>query len=350
MSDVFSTDHLEQLRRALADSAVAEIPAETPAATLERLVRLGLDRLPLPGRGRTLLRWQALATVAEHDLSLAKLYEGHTDALAILHEFTGHDTVVQGTWGVWGAEAPPERLHIASAPTADGHVILNGVKRWCSGAASAQHALATAWHADDPRPQLVHVDLRQASVTVESGAWAAVGMAGSPALDVRMDGARARPIGEPGDYLGRPGFWHGGAGVAACWYGGALAIARSLHVATSDTTRRADALRSAALGRVDMHLHATAALLRELADEIDAEPETDARAGCLRARLAAEACATQVLDEVGRALGAVPYCRDAAFARMAADLPVFIRQSHADRDFASLGGALQELGGPAWML
>ena len=57
----------------------------------------------------------------------------------------------------------------------------------------------------------------------------------------------------------------------------------------------------------------------------------------LRVRLTAELCAKVLLDEAGRALGAAAYCRDPHFARMAADLPVFVRQSHAERDFAALG-------------
>jgi hypothetical protein len=36
-------------------------------------------------------------------------------------------------------------------------------------------------------------------------------------------------------------------------------------------------------------------------------------------------------------LGATPFCRDSHFARLAADLPVFVRQSHAEKDLAQLG-------------
>lgn len=53
---------------------------------LQALVNEGLDQLPLPARGQTLERWRALACVAGHDLGLCKLYEGHTDALAIMAE------------------------------------------------------------------------------------------------------------------------------------------------------------------------------------------------------------------------------------------------------------------------
>lgn len=67
-------------------AALATLDDATPAEALRALVAAGLDRLPRPGHGATLERWRALAAVGAHDLSLAKLFEGHTDALAILHE------------------------------------------------------------------------------------------------------------------------------------------------------------------------------------------------------------------------------------------------------------------------
>lgn len=148
--------------------------------------------------------------------------------------------------------------------------------------------------------------------------------------------------------MNRPGFWHGGAGIAACWYGGACAIARAVHTAClkqassaeSSTPSPASAFRLAHLGAIDVALGQTAALLREAAAWIDAGPRANAMAVALRVRASAEASAMQVLHHAGRALGATPYCRDAHYARMAADLPVFIRQSHAEQDLAALAAAL----------
>ena len=70
----------------------------------------------------------------------------------------------------------------------------------------------------------------------------------------------------------------------------------------------------------------------------------------MRARLAAEGCATTVLDEAGRALGAAAFCRNGRFARAAADLPVFVRQSHAERDFVALAERVVSTGSPPWSL
>ena len=91
---------------------------------LDALVGAGLDRLPLPAGGATLQRWQALARVAGHDLGLCKLYEGHTDALAIMAEL-GCPVPPGTTWGTWAAEPPQARVHaVADGP----HCRLSGTK------------------------------------------------------------------------------------------------------------------------------------------------------------------------------------------------------------------------------
>ena len=308
-----------------------------------------LGDLPLPGGGSTLQRWQALAAVAQFDLALAKLYEGHTDALAIMAEL-GEPiaSCAEGSWGVWASEAPGGKTTFEAV--ANDEVRLYGAKFWCSGAATADNALLTAWAADGSGPQLVRLALDQPGIHVDANAWEAVGMVGSASLDVTFDGARAHRVGQVGDYLSRPGFWQGGAGVAACWYGGARGIAQTLHnaVMTAPPTGRSP-FRLAALGKIELALHSTACVLRDAAAWIDAHPAADASQVALTCRLAAEQCARQVLDEAGRALGAGAFCRDAKFARAAADLPVFIRQSHAERDFAALGERTADAAQP-WAL
>ena len=323
-----------------------------------------MGSLPLPGAGHTLQRWQALAAVAAQGLPLAKLYEGHTDALAILSELgeihalddadnaDGADDVDNPTkpinrgiatqppsWGVWAAEMPASRVVIT--PLQGAAVQLDGTKFWCSGALAVSHGLLTAWHADGSGPQLVRVAMQQSGVSVSSASWVAVGMAESASVDVSFTNARAYTVGKPGEYLSRPGFWQGGAGIAACWYGGAVGLGLALHEALAAMPAASRSpYKMAALGKVDMALHSTALLLRDAARWIDVNPLGDASSMALRVRLAAEACAKTVLDEAGRALGAAAFCRNARFARAAADLPVFIRQSHGERDFAALADRL----------
>lgn len=295
---------------------------------LRALVEAGLDQLPLPGGGQTLERFQRLAEVGGHHLGLCKLYEGHTDALAIIQQLGG-SPAPSSTWGMWAAEPPQARVRVSQGQ----RVALNGRKAWCSGAAVLSHALLTAWDEHD-RQQLVAVALDQPGVTVTDQGWQAVGMSATASVEVLFEGAEAQAIGNPGDYLQRPGFWQGGIGIAACWYGAAQSIAERLrrHCAHSEEPHAL-----AHLGAVDSALHAAAQVLRTSALTIDAAPLDDAERLARRARAVVEQAAEQVIRHVGHAVGAGPYCKDRQFARLIADLPVFLRQSHAERDLAALG-------------
>jgi alkylation response protein AidB-like acyl-CoA dehydrogenase len=296
---------------------------------LRRLVEAGLDQLPLPGSGRTLERFQRLAEVGGHDLGLCKLYEGHTDALAIMAQLGGEPTS-GSTWGMWAAEPPNARVRVSRQGLS---VRLDGRKAWCSGAAVLSHALITAWDENDCQ-QLVAVALDQSSVKVTEQGWQAVGMGATGSVEVLFDGAEAQLIGHPGDYLQRPGFWQGGIGIAACWYGAAHSLAERLR---TQCAQREEPHALAHLGAVDSALHAAAQVLRAGALAIDHSPQDNAELLARRARAVVEQTAEQVIFHVGHALGAGPYCKDRQFARLIADLPVFLRQSHAERDLAALG-------------
>ena len=82
--------------------------------------------LPQPGHGQTARRWTVLAAVAEQNLTVARVLEAHSDALAILAEAGA--PVPSGTWGVFAAEAEPHRL-TATESGQDGQVDLTGSSR-----------------------------------------------------------------------------------------------------------------------------------------------------------------------------------------------------------------------------
>ncbi len=288
---------------------------------------------PLPGAGQTRERWRHLTEAARIDLVGARMLEAHADATAILRELAPSLAPEAGhLWGVWAAE-PPAPIVVARE-TADG-IVLTGRKLWCSGAHLCTHALVTAH--DGERRTLYAVALSADGVQPVPDSWHAVGMAKSDSGAVDFVDVPATPVGSPGEYLTRPGFWHGGIGVAACWHGGALALAQTLR-----DRAREDPYRLAHLGAVDAALFAAECVLDSAAEDLDRDP-LDRRAAQIRARRVRaiiESAATEVLDRVGRALGAGPLCDDAAHAQLVADLTVYLRQSHAERDLADLGRLL----------
>ncbi|GAA2524160.1 acyl-CoA dehydrogenase family protein [Winogradskya humida] len=295
-----------------------------------------LPDLPLPGHGATAERFRGLADLARQDLVAARLGEGHADAVAILTELGA--PVSGERWGVWAAAPRSLRARL----TDDGWRI-SGDRPWCSGAQWCTDALVTAAADDGVRLFSVRNTAPQAQPL--DGTWPAVGMAGSDSRTVRFTDAEALPVGGVGDYVHRPGFWHGGVGVAACWFGGALGVADALYAAARDKDLGPHAL--AHLGGVAVALGAARAVLAEAAAAIDADPHRDAQALAVRTRATVESAATEVLDRVGRALGAGPLCRDGEHAQRVADLTVYLRQSHAESDLEQLGRlAVDE--DPAW--
>jgi hypothetical protein len=306
--------------------AVVDVEAAFAAA-----VAAGRLDLPLPGSGSTARRWAAFAELAEQDLSLARLGEGHADALAILAELGAGAPAPGSRWGVWAAQPPGPGL---TARPGTGGWRLDGVKQYCSGAAICTDAVVTATAPDGNRLFAVAV----APLKPIDGTWPATGMARSDTRSVCFADVPAEPVGPVGGYTGRPGFAHGGAGVAACWYGGARAVGRALLRAASGRDVGPHAL--AHLGAVDVELRTARSALAEAAAEIDADPrdrDRGAHGRALRVRALVEAAATNVMDRVGRALGAEPLGHDAAHSRRVADLTVYLRQHHAERSLAELG-------------
>ncbi|GLZ55720.1 acyl-CoA dehydrogenase [Actinomycetospora sp. NBRC 106378] len=303
-----------------------------PSAVLEvHTVPPGLSEVldDLAAAPDTAGRWRVLAALGARDLVAARLAEAHADATGILRQLGGEPPGPDSLWGVWAARAPHAVVEADHGP--DGWT-LSGASPWSSGSDRCTDALVVAGD------RLFAVRLDRPTVVAGEDPWRGLGMAGSGTTTVRFHHTPARPVGEPGDYLDRPGFWHAAAGVAAVWFGGAVGATDPLRRRVRDG--RGDAHDAAHLGRVDAALGAAAALLREAAAAADADVDTvdAARRRALVVRATVEVAVETALRSTGRATGPGPLAHDARHARHVADLEVYVRQSHAERDLATLGG------------
>lgn len=296
--------------------------------TVRRWLADGLLDLPLPASGATAVRWRRLSELAEIDLVAARIAEAHTDAVAILDELGAKAPLPGQLWGVWAAESSAQ---VVTASTDGDEVTLSGVKPWCSGAGFCTHALVTARRPDGERA-LYAVSLTDPFARPLPSDWSNPGMAESDTRSVQFTEAPAVAVGAPGAYLRRPGFWYGAIGVAACWLGGARAVAAPLY------EKAADEHALAHLGAVDAALTAASAVLEAAAAQIDAVDEiSHGELLARRVRAVVEHAVDETLVRTGRALGPAPLCTDAEHAQRVADLTVYVRQSHAERDLAALG-------------
>jgi alkylation response protein AidB-like acyl-CoA dehydrogenase len=293
--------------------------------------------LPLPGSGHTAERWHRLAELTQADVVAGRLAEAHTDAVAILAELRGPDPKPDQLWGVWAAESRDAVLRVNGSGD---EVTLDGTKVWCSGAGICSHALVTARFDTDRGAGrgLFAVDLSDPQVHPLPSNWRNAGMADSDTRSVQFHGAPASAVGMPGAYLDRPGFWHGAIGVSACWLGGARAVAAPLYERAADES--ADPHTLAHLGAVDAAIAAAEATLLSAACQVDADSSDHTGQGELiarRTRAVVETAVDEAINRTARALGPGPLCQDARHAARVADLTIYVRQSHAERDLAELG-------------
>jgi alkylation response protein AidB-like acyl-CoA dehydrogenase len=315
---------------------------EGDALRAVELARSLSGTFPLPGAGSTPTLFALLAGIAVADLTAARIVEAHLDARAILAQ-AGADPVA-ATWGVFAAEAPGVRLDARHG--SDGWT-LTGTKPWCSVAGLLDRALVTA-HTGDGHRRLFDVSLREPGVVVREGGWAARGLREVPSGPVDFDEVSAEPVGADQWYLERPGFAWGGMGVAACWWGGSVGLARRLYRAATD--REPDEIALMHLGAVDVTVVASGNALDAAGRAIDDGRATGREGTILAARVRSLVADTvdEVIARAGNSLGPSPLANEEDHARRVADLGLYVRQHHAERDQVALGRQLLASGVAPW--
>lgn len=342
-------DGMDPLLQAVS-SAAGDVTA------LLALARDAGKKWPRPGEGSTGLLWELLATVAAVDVAAARVFEPHLDAVAILAQAGQDPAHAAGTWGVFAAEGQGTRL---AAERTGSTVLLTGSKPWCSLAPVLDRAVVTA-HTDDGGRAAFAVDLHHAGVACEEPAWVARGLREIPSGTVRFDRVPAEPLQGTNWYFSRPGFAWGGMGVAACWLGGAVGIARDYRdslLAGVVSGREPDQIALSSLGELDRILASALQYLAETANGIDRRGQGLAQQGeaaaasawsdALRVRGTCAAAVERVLSVVGSNRGPGPLAFDEKYAKRMADLALYVRQHHGMRDDAQLGSLTLE-GDASW--
>lgn len=282
-----------------------------------------------------------LYRVARHDLPLARLFEGHVDALQIIQRYDDRDgadgTVAQARdgalFGVWNAALPGEPLHVA-----DGR--LTGGKSFASGAGVLSHALAGADTPDGHR--LVLIDLAASAPAIDRKWWNVVGMERSQTHVVRWDAAGPdsfRTIGAPGDYAREPFFSGGALRFVACHAGGVAAVFDHVRDHLRATGRTDDPHQ---LGRLaDLYGAADAAALAVRA-VAETWPEPGFVERVAAARLAVAAAAERAIVLAQQAVGVSGMFVAHPLSAAMTDLMVYLRQPAPDAQRMRVGTAAVE--------
>jgi hypothetical protein len=266
-----------------------------------------------------------LTDVARVDLCLARLVEGHADAVRILDQ--AGVAPRPGVYAVWASRSAGTGLRARRAPRG---WQLSGELRFASGVDVVDRALVPGWV--DERTHLLF-DVDAGVLEADRASWRTSAMDASRSFTVRADDLDVDPpLADENFYLERPGFAAGGIGPAAVWVGGTRSVvdlvARGLgrFTPTAHQLRRLGAAREAAW-LADLAVTSVAA-------DLDAGQDAE---GVASARTAAAVAGEQVVDEAGRIVGPGGLTGDERLARTLADLLVYVRQHHLDLTLEASG-------------
>lgn len=279
---------------------------------------------------------EALTALGRVDLCLARLVEGHADALRILEQADGAPR--PGVYGVWASRSAG--TGVRAEPSEPGWR-LDGELRFASGIDLVDRALLPGWV--DPDTHLLF-DIVATGVEADRTTWrtAAMDASRSFTVEVHQHCETTDVVGPENFYLHRPGFLVGGLGVAAVWVGGAQSLLDQVSAGLRRFAPSAHQLRR--LGLVEQAVWVARTAVEVTADRL---PELDADGVARETTLARTAVVTaceQAGNEVERIVGPGGLSGDARLARTLADLAIFVRQHHVDGALEGLGRAALETG------
>jgi alkylation response protein AidB-like acyl-CoA dehydrogenase len=347
--------------------------ATFPAADLEDLFAAGLNAPTIPvengGLGLGPLRgdahslWLMTTELAKADLSLARCWEGHTNALVLLDAFAAGEqrerwfegVVHRGEkWVGWSGEpqAPkpgePRRFGTEVTRTPDGWTV-HGSKAFATSATGADWAVLLvslagpggARHAAAADSVLMLAcDLRHPSVSVDTSWWDPIGMRATASHVVHFDHTpiqSAWQLGEPGDYL-RQG-WQSAfiPHYAASFLGAAQAAYDYAVRYVERQDKGGDPYVQQRVGSMLVNLETARLWLAHVARLWDRGHTDEARLAGSRARHVIEHLALSTVDHCVRTCGARSLVRPSPVERILRDLTFYVRHDNDDHILATIG-------------
>ncbi len=279
---------------------------------------------------------RSLARIAGVNLSVARLLEGHINALRLIDELGSKDQIGESRkflgkepfLGVWGADgAVPVRLDQSTQK-------LVGSKKFASGLGTVTHALVSVDVASSLQLCLVNVG---DTARQDSAVWSMTGMRATRSGVYDFTGLNAEEvvrIGPPDSYMTEPTFIGGVWRIAALQLGATLGLLDSVtaHLAGLDRLKaEAQLIRLTPLAMRAMAAERLVNRAAEFAesDLARANPES-AVALSASARLLTEELGLQTIAAAEQSVGLSHFDEGSESGRMARDLAVYLRQAGRD--------------------
>lgn len=361
--DAVDSDQFEALLRRIAEKAPeTDREGDFPEEAFANLAEAGLLSVTLPGREldfnqpSTARLLTLLKRIGAANLAVGRVYEGHINALYLIHLFASpaqreswyRDVLEHNRlFSVWNTQAADG---VQIGEMTGGVYRLEGAKTFCSGAGWIQRPLVTGelisaggaqrgW-------QMVIIPTEQVKpIESDDRFWKPLGMRASASFRMDFTGVEVDEsalLGQPGQYMQQPYFSGGAIRFAAVQLGGAEALYEATRSFLAAMHRTDDLLQQSRLAEMAYLIESGNQWLKLAGDKTDqwlAEGAADAKivAYANMTRTAIEEICLRVMPLAERCVGARGLLRPNPFERIHRDLTLYLRQPAPDATLLDIG-------------
>lgn len=330
---------------AASEAASTDDRAHIPDGTWRAFWSKGLGSSALPAEFGGCDLWDpqyggelctVLRMIGAADLSLARLLEGHVNAIGLVCRYgtqqqitdMAQDVTDGALSGVWGAE-DAKGLKIVACE--DGTTKLEGRKILASGAGFVTRPLVTASGPDGQQMCLLRL---QAGYDHDVSGWQAQGMRATATGTVDFTGIPVtanEKIGSAGDYLQQPTFSGGAWRFCAVHVGAVERLVDLFKQHLAVTKRGADAYQLERLATCVSAAKTARFWVEEAAQRFGSDrPAAETVAFTHLTRMTVERSALTVIETVQRGIGLRAFVRPNDVERICRDLSTYLRQPAPD--------------------
>ena len=327
-----------------------------PFQEFEALRKVGLLTVTLPDQALNFQQnhaaelLQLLKLVGKGNLSVGRIYEGHINALYLIHLFgtaeqqtRWHNDAyhAQHLFGVWNTQAQDGITIIAQG---NGRYLLKGAKTFCSGAQWVTRPIITGQliseTGEDLGWQMCMVPMEQHDLPVDESFWKPLGMKASVShkidfTDVVLE--EGDLLGQPDDYHQQPYFSGGAVRFAAVQLGGAEAIYDATRQYLQDLQRTEDPYQRMRLGEMAILVETGNLWIQNAGKLVEHQTNEQIIQYANMTRTAIEKIGLDVMQLSERCVGARGLLYPQPFAHLHADLTTYLRQPAPDIALAQVG-------------
>lgn len=359
--DLTQGGNLNGLIQRIADHAAGTDQDGTfPEAVFEWLAEAGLLAVTLPGQpldnqqANTAKLLQLLKRIGSGNLAVGRVYEGHINALHLIHMYATaeqkrgwYNDVRQHNrlFSVWNTQAGDGvRMHALGG----GRYELEGCKTFGSGSGWIQRPLVTGELVGEGRSgwqMCVIPTERVKPIPQDDSFWQPLGMRASVSYKLNFTGVEIDEsdlLGQPGDYFRQPYFSGGAIRFAAVQLGGAEALYDATRTLLASMNRTDDTFQQIRLAEMAYLIESGNQWITTAGAKADEWQERGGEADRMVAyanmtRTAIEEICLRVMPLAERSVGARGLMRPLPFERIHRDLTFYLRQPAPDATLVDIG-------------